>query len=227
MAAKLHKVPPVAGPVDWDVLKAQAAARRRLEDFTGLEGRYLDLTLADYKASTQRQREALRACSAYAQGFDWSGHGGAGLWLLGPCGTGKSHLAAGIVRALYEAGEEATFTTPRALIRRFRESWVKPKDADEDWVSESGLLDIYGRYINLLVLDDVGAWAGTDAELLQLGDVIDLRSTHRRPTVITSNLTSEQLRETLGDRSFDRLAEGARVLVVDGPSYRTTPKAAA
>jgi DNA replication protein DnaC len=74
-----------------------------------------------------------------------------------------------------------------------------------------------------MVLDEVGVSHGTDNELAQLFDVIDKRYALRRPVVLVSNLTVKEIRTALGDRLYDRMREGAKVIKFTWPSHRGTP----
>lgn len=74
--------------------------------------------------------------------------------------------------------------------------------------------------MGLLVLDEIGAGFSSDAERVQLFDVIDMRYKLGRPTVVLSNLTAKDMRPILGERTFDRLREGATLLTCSWPSHR-------
>ena len=75
---------------------------------------------------------------------------------------------------------------------------------------------------DLLVLDDVGAAASRegDQERKLFTRVISARYNHRKPTVITANLTRQQLEAAMGDRAFDRIQHACEWIVFDGPAYR-------
>ena len=77
-----------------------------------------------------------------------------------------------------------------------------------------------GRDTDLLALDEVGASFGGEAEQVQLLDVIDLRYRLCRPTFIASNLPLAGIKDAIGERAFDRLREGAKVLQCNWPSHR-------
>ena len=72
----------------------------------------------------------------------------------------------------------------------------------------------------MLVLDEIGVGHGSNAEHVQLFEVLDLRYKLERPTVLLSNLTTTALKAALGDRVYDRLREGATVKACDWKSYR-------
>lgn len=201
----------------WKRTPDEAAARaaERVEDRMdriGLVGRYRSATFDTFVTETDAQRAALQACRAFAEGQP----GSAPTWLIGPCGTGKTHLLAAIAHHMtFSRAMAVKLTTPRAIVRRLRATWAKGAEETEDDVRNAVALDP-----DLLLLDETGLGFGTDAELVQLYDVIGERYDFEKPTVLASNLSVAELRAALGDRIFDRLREGARVVALDGPSFR-------
>jgi DNA replication protein DnaC len=198
--------------------------RSYLEELTGLQGRLLDSSLDDFKATTPKQKHALQACRRYVEAFDEQTQQGRGLVFVGPCGTAKSTLAAGVTLGVSASCYEVLFTTVPRLLRRLHQfvgRRRKPSDDEDELVTLDEVIEHYGKFLHLLVLDEITAETGTATDLALLDEVINLRSLFRRPTLVTSNLTPTELRVTLGDRMFDRLLEGAQTLVLDGPSLRT------
>lgn len=70
------------------------------------------------------------------------------------------------------------------------------------------------------MLDDVGAGHGSEAELVQLLEIVDLRYRLEKPTVVLSNLVATALKPALGDRLYDRLREGATIKACNWASMR-------
>lgn len=182
---------------------------------SGLSGRYLDATFDAFTPATEPQRKALDACREYAA----NPHGN--LWLIGPPGTGKTHLGSAMVRATIEADRTAEIRSGREMIRMLRSTWGGGYMRDGDGYNEDELVSLLG-HVSLLVIDEVGVGFGSEGEQVQMFDVIDLRSRHERPTVLLSNLTAAQLKVAVGERSYDRLRENARVIACDWTSHRGT-----
>lgn len=199
----------------------RADARLRL---SGLEGRFVDTTFDDFDAVLPAQKKVLQACRDYAASVAFDG--GAGLWLIGPPGTGKTHIGSAMVRSVIEDRDRpAAIHSGREIIRMLRATWGN-RERGRTWdgraVTEEGVIDDLGR-LGLLVIDEIGVGFGTDSEHVQLFDVIDLRYKYRRPTVLLSNLPAKGLKEAMGDRAYDRLREGAQVLACNWDSYRSRP----
>lgn len=190
------------------------ARERRREQWLrecGAVGRFKGANFESFRAETKAQRQVRAACERFVDEFPQTGP----LWLLGNVGTGKTLLGCIVVQQIIQRREKrALIATPREIIRRLRETWRK--DAEE---REQDVLDDL-VHCPLLVLDEVGVSFGTDTELVQLYDIVDGRYRHENPTLVISNLSPSGLRDALGDRIFDRLREGTRVLVCDWPSHR-------
>lgn len=193
---------------------------------SGLEGRFEGATFENYVVTSAEQAAVLEACKEFAKTV--KSDSGTGLWLIGPPGTGKTHLGSAMVRHIIEERDaEACIFSGRQIIRMLRATWkgnggTGPNDG-RDWdgraTTEEGLINDFG-YVPLLVIDEIGLNFGTDAESVQLFDIVDLRYKHRRPTVLLSNLPASALKQAMGDRSYDRLREGAKLLACQWPSRR-------
>lgn len=180
---------------------------------SGLVGRFLNTTFKSFNAETDGQREVLGICQAYAETFDHRVSGN--LMLIGPCGTGKTHLLAAILMRVARRDRGAIkIATAREIIRRLRATWSRDvAESEDDVINEFG-------GVPLLAIDELGASFGSDAELVQLLDIIDLRYRYSLPTLVASNLSVPQLHEAIGDRIFDRLRENAQIVVMSWPSHR-------
>jgi len=198
---------------DEHAIEADRAYRRR-QAFaeTGLVGRFAEASFATFVATSATQKQTLAACRAYAESLTrlWCP-----LFLIGPPGVGKTHLAAGIVRhvVLDTGGWTARMLSAREMVRKIRSSWRRDAEQTEEAVINEHAC------AGLLVVDELGL-SGSESELALLFDVLDQRYQRRLPVVLLSNLPMPDLRSTLGDRLFDRMREGSQVLACQWPSHR-------
>jgi len=143
---------------------------------------------------------------------------GRSLILMGKTGRGKTHLAVAIAYRAIQNGFTALFTTAAELIE------------DLSTASQRGdLRKALANYLqpHVLVVDEVGYLSyGSDAANV-LFHVVNERHQRRRPMIFTTNKSpSSQWGDVLHDADLadaivDRILERGRLLIVDGPSYRT------
>lgn len=198
---------------------AQAeAAHRRMLDAVRIPARFERCGFDNFVADTDAKRHALTVCREFAEEFEEHHKRGATLILSGQPGTGKSHLAGAILRALLS--DQVRYTTCMDMIRAVRETWRKDSER-----TESQLLGYFER-LDLLVIDEVGMQYGTDGEQTILFDVLDRRYREVKPTIIITNQDREGLKTFVGERIFDRFRETSRWVAFDWPSYRASARKA-
>lgn len=161
--------------------------RARLVEMMGERG--ADEFTFDRFRSTPGTEQARGA----AGGFNPEHHD---LFLTGPAGTGKTHLAGALASAwLWKLGpREVEFHKVTRLLRWFHLRKPTEYEAEVERLAR----------LKVLVLDDLGVEKASEYNLGTLYDIIDARwMGRRRGLVVTSNLSPEDLAAKLDD---DRLA---------------------
>ena len=102
------------------------------------------------------------------------------LYVHGPTGVGKTHLAVAIANALQELGSSVTFWSVPNLFDDLRHAYSNPNEAAFYTLFDSV------RNSELLILDDFGTQQMTDWALEKLYQLISHRHDRLLPTVITS-----------------------------------------
>jgi DNA replication protein DnaC len=199
--------------------------------------RYEHCILATFEPGTKRQTEALdkvlRYCKDYpTRGTKHLNDQGLGLLLTGSNGTGKTHLAVAALRELASVhGVRGQFWDYHELLREIRRSY----DATTALTEYEALEPIID--MEVLLLDDLGAWKMTDWMKDILFYILNRRYLARRPSLITTNypdkepspaqiqqadrtIREEYLVERIGWRLRSRLLEACAVLQLDGPDRR-------
>jgi DNA replication protein DnaC len=195
-------------PEDSDLYKA-AAVEKEAEQVnnlligSGITPRFRECTLDTYlTAGDQAKVQALAECRQYVQRFDENYEVGRCLILSGNVGTGKTHLASGMARAVIQQyGASALIVTVAEIVRVAKETMIKGvKFTERDVIDE-----LAG--VELLLIDEVGAQRGTEYEQALLHEVIDRRYQLMIPTVLISNELVDNLKSFIGQRALDRLRE--------------------
>ena len=144
-----------------------------------------------------------------------------GLLLMGPVGTGKTHLSAAILRGLIEKRIPCLFYEFGALLKEIQNSYNPVSQTSELKV----LAPVYETEV--LVLDELGASKPTDWVRDTMMQIIGTRYNNRRLTIFTTNYfdarhtpAEETLEDRVGVRLRSRLYEMCRTIIIEGEDYR-------
>ena len=144
-------------------------------------------------------RERADKLQRYFDAMDARRGPGQSLLFVGPVGTGKTWLAAcaanwALIRGWSVAWRKAT-------------QWLADLRSSYDADSRTHECDVNRplRRAKLLVLNDLGAEKVSPWVATQVEDLLDDRISAELPTIVTTNLSHEELREAYGDRTASRL----------------------
>ena len=205
-----------------------ACMRRRLIE-AGLEASGLgslmkkqsfeNFSLEYYRQSAEQyaqMREHIQAVRKYAENFSISeDHQPQSLLFMGGTGLGKTHLSTAVAKAVIERGYDVFYNSAVGMIsdfetRRFGNS-IAIADSDNT-----------ERYVtcDLLILDDLGTEVVNQFTQSTLYYVINTRLNAGRPTIISTNLTGNDLRKAYSDRITSRLIGEYSVIPFYGVDIR-------
>ncbi len=165
---------------------------------------------------------SLVNCEKHPQSFhDYAKHWGANpesVILLGPVGRGKTQFAFAMIREMFRR-------SPRRLWPRFYTSpgidsvlleAVKSDGGDKYKIGEIGNED-------LLFIDDFGRESKSDRIFRQYFELLNMRYTNMKPTIISTNLSLDDIGRTMGDAISSRFQEW-QIIEFTGPDLREQRK---
>ena len=157
-----------------------------------------------------------------------------GLLIIGTIGTGKTHLAVGILKELIDTrGIPSLFYDYRELLKEIQNSYNSTVQTTE--------LDVLRPVFetDVLVLDELGAVKPTEWVWDTVSLILNTRYNNNRTTIITTNFEdqpaaavsgslsparaasrNETLGDRIGERMRSRLHEMCRVVTIDGTDFR-------
>jgi len=144
------------------------------------------------------ETQALTVCERYIENWKLMRKNNIGMLIYGSVGAGKTFLANCMASAMFEQMVTATVTSFPRLLNLLQDSQNRQE-----------LLDQLNRY-DLLVIDDLGAERDSAYALEQVFSIIDARAKIRKPLIVTTNLSLQELKHPQNmacARIYDRILE--------------------
>lgn len=179
-------------------------------DCAGKDFSTFDLSLYPNSARETMQK-ILNLCRNYAEAFSLSSES---LLMIGAPGLGKTHLSLSIAFRVIERGYYAVYTPFHRLISQLEKARFGHSDEEYAAVMRTPL------ECELLVLDDLGSEMSTQFTAAALYEIVNTRLLEGRPTIISTNLSGNEITERYGDRIYSRLFGTYRKLPFVGNDIR-------
>lgn len=167
---------------------------------------------ANYQIRNGNERH-LKVAKKYCIEFSKMYERNQGLLFWGTVGTGKSYTAACIANYLLEANTSVVMTS---FVRILQEMQGFDREREEVFTNKL-------NSVKLLIIDDLGAERSTDYALEKVYGIIDNRYRAKKPLILTTNLTLQQMQEATDiryARIYDRIFEMCYPMVFSGVSWR-------
>ena len=201
---------------EWEIMRRDARVAT-LRERSGLSKRMRGYTFANFKPYVSPSAtKAVEKVESYLKNWEENRESGRGLYFCGGVGTGKTHLAVGVMNELIQRKRvPSLFVTVPEFLDNLREAYMIPgRDLDE-WMDAV-------KNADLLVLDDLGAEKPNPWVRERLFVVVNHRYREALPTLFTSNIGPKDLASQLGERTASRIIAICEWISLEGEDYRET-----
>ena len=197
------------------IQRMQQRAHLELHDLADFSlGYYRGVTTPSGQSCEAIMKNIYDKCVSYAQRFSMESPS---MLFFGPTGVGKTHLSLGIARVVLEKGYSVLYDSIIDLLGAVeREHFGRSK---EDTDTLSLLLSA-----DLLIMDDLGTEFDTSFNVSTVYNIINTRLNRRLPTIISTNLSFQEIRDRYAPRIVSRLFAGYDCLEFVGNDVRLMKK---
>lgn len=175
------------------------------------------LSLEYYEGEDRKRfQEAVRISLDFIQNFETDYQN---LFFYGTVGTGKSFLSGCIAKELLQDGRSVIYFSALTLFDTLAKYSFDAK-------SKETLYNFYKDLYNcdLVIIDDLGTEVTNSFVTSQLFACLNERYLNRKATIISTNLSLEELRDRYSDRIFSRITSHFTICKLSGPDIRIYKK---
>lgn len=161
-------------------------------------------------------RSAVDACHDFIKLFP---AGCPNLFLYGTVGSGKSFLSGCIAKELLDKGYSVIYFSAVQLFDLLSEYSFDYKNKDSLY---NPYEDLYN--CDLVIIDDLGTEIANNFVTSKLFNCLNERQLRKKSTIISSNLSQEELKSLYSDRIFSRVTANYVFRKLTGPDVRMCKK---
>ena len=157
-------------------------------------------------------RNNLDVLISYADGFDPKAS--PSILMMGGTGLGKTHLSSAVARKVIEKGNDVFYTGAIDLFSHFEIQRFKSYNNEPNELIE--------RYFecDLLIIDDLGTEMINQFSVSTLYNLLNDRLSRKKPTIVSTNLTKDDIQKKYTDRIISRMFGEYKVLAFVGTDIR-------
>lgn len=165
-------------------------------------------------SALETAKNALSACQSFIAGFDDSF---LNLFFYGDTGVGKTFLSNCIAKELLDLGHSVIYFTAFELFHIFEKN-VFERDV-QAFEPYQNIFDC-----DLLIIDDLGTEMSNSFTTSQLFLCLNERLLRKKSTIISTNLSLNQLAEIYSERTFSRISSNYTIIKLFGDDIRIKKK---
>ncbi len=141
------------------------------------------------------------------------------LFFYGTVGTGKSNLSGCIAKELIDKGYSVIYFSSQSLFDELSKYAFDFKNKESFCALQN---DLYA--CDLLIIDDLGTEVSSKFVSSQLFTIINERHLREKSTIISTNLSLEDILLSYSERIFSRITANYSILKFSGPDIRMLQK---
>ena len=160
----------------------------------------------------ENMRLIYSICYKFAEKF---GYEYKNLLIMGKTGLGKTFLCNAISMKVLDSGYTVIYISAGRLFKTLQDEQFNRGEEEEYSSFYEDVLNV-----DLLVIDDLGTEFSTTLVSSQIFNIVNERMVNQRPTIISTNLTPDRIKEQYSDRVLSRLTDEFEFLTLTGDDIR-------
>ena len=189
-------------------LEREASIKQAIKSI-GLFQEHLECRVSNYKPETTEEIDIRNKVIGWIENFSLSSNG---FLMIGGTGTGKTHLLSSIAKAIVLKGYWVKYKTTESINTLITSTWARSEITSTQDVINS-LCETH-----LLIIDEIGASRMPDGVESNITEIINRRSSNKKPTILCSNLDRDDVKRAIGDRIYSRTCQS--ILTFSGRDRR-------
>ena len=182
------------------------------ENFSTLSYRYYD------QENMEKMQVAIETCTKFAKNFDKTFEN---ILLCGTVGIGKTFLSNCIAKEILDKGHSVLYLSAFQLFDLMAKNSFSGNAPKEDFVAKQ-----YPHIFesDLLIIDDLGTELANSFTLAGFFLVINERILRKKSTIISTNLSPQEILTTYTERTASRIIANYTMLKLSGSDIRLKKK---
>ena len=182
------------------------------ENFSTLSYRYYD------QENMEKMQVAIETCTKFAENFDKTFEN---ILLCGTVGIGKTFLSNCIAKEILDKGHSVLYLSAFQLFDLMAKNSFSGNAPKEDFVAKQ-----YPHIFesDLLIIDDLGTELANSFTLAGFFLVINERILRKKSTIISTNLSPQEILTTYTERTASRIISNYTMLKLSGSDIRLKKK---